>query len=100
VPLLQASGHTKPSFFVTNSHCPEEPIPFILSLSLTKAWQQNLIMLLNEAFGKDIHFGLVKVCGEVGQEQKVRNPANIAEKAVGLYEQEKGAWEMKVWIRE
>lgn len=54
---------------------------------MSKASQQNLVLNLHEAFGKDIHFGLVKACGLVGPENPQLNPTNIANKAVALYEQ-------------
>lgn len=72
----------------------------LLSLSITKASQQNMMVAFNEAFGKDIHFGVIKVCGPVSPEEKVRNPTNIAAKAVELYEQKKGSWELMVSLRD
>lgn len=72
----------------------------LLSLSMSKASQQNMMMAVNEAFGKEIHFGLVKVCGEVSPECKNLNPTNIAEKAVALFEQEKGSWGLMTVIEE
>ena len=73
---------------------------FLLSLSMSKASQQNMIMALDEAFGKDVHFGVIKVCGQVAPENAQLNPTNIAEKAVALYEQKKGSWELTTSIRE
>ncbi|KAK4500219.1 hypothetical protein PRZ48_008406 [Zasmidium cellare] len=100
IPLLQASDHPAPSFFVTNSHLPEAPLPEVLSLSMSKASQQNMFMSLNKAFGKDIHFGLVKACGIVAPTKEKLNPSFIAGKAVELYEQERAKWELSVEIRE
>ena len=85
---------------MTNSHLPETPLPFVVSLSMSKASQQNFVLNLHEAFGKDIHFGLVKVCGVVAPENAQLNPINIANKAVALYEQDKGAWETMTFIKE
>jgi hypothetical protein len=85
---------------VTNSHLPETPVPVLVSLSMSKAGQQNLVLNLHEAFGKDIHFGLVKVCGSVGPENAQLNPTNIANRAVALYEQDRGAWEVMTSIVE
>ena len=59
-----------------------------------------MVMSFNEAFGKDIHFGVIKVCGIVAPENPQLNPTNIAEKAVALYEQQKGAWEVTTVIKE
>jgi len=100
VPLLKESGHPSPSFFVTNSHLPETPMPFLVSLSMSKGSQQNFVLNLHEAFGKDIHFGLVKVCGVVAPENAQLNPINIANKAVTLYEQDKNGWETMTFIKE
>ena len=72
----------------------------LLSLSMSKASQQNMIMGLHEAFGKEIHFGVVKVCGQVAPEKAQLNPTNIAEKAIALYEQPKGSWQLTTVIQE
>ncbi|KAK3707508.1 hypothetical protein LTR37_012151 [Vermiconidia calcicola] len=100
VPLLRSSGHPSPSFLVTNSHFPEAPMPVLLSLSMSKASQQNLVICLNEAFGSEIHFGLIKACGLVGPDNSRLNPTDIAKEAVAMYEQEKGSWEVMVSIRD
>ena len=73
-------------------------MPIVVSLSMSKAGQQTLVLTLHEAFGKDIHFGLVKACGLVGPEMPQLNPTNIANRAVALYEQEKGKWEVMTSI--
>ncbi len=65
-----------------------------------KASQQNVMLALDGAFGKEIHFGVVRVHGVVGPEYPNRNPTNIAEKAHDLYEQKKGEWKFKVDITE
>ena len=100
VPLLRKSGHPSPSFFCTNSHLPEQPLAVLLSLSMSKASQQNMMMSLNEAFGTEIHFGVIKVHGVVAPENRELNPTNIAEKAVALFEQKKGSWELMTSIKE
>lgn len=71
-----------------------------LSLAMSKASQQNMMTSLNQAFGKDVHIGVVKVCGNVAPENKYLNPTYIANKAVELYEQDKAGWELKTSIRE
>ena len=60
-------------------------MPILLSLSMSKASQQNMMMSLNAAFGEDIHFGVIKVCGVVAPENPRLNPINIAKNAVALY---------------
>lgn len=99
IPLLKSSGQTSPSFFVTNSHFPESPLPVLMSLSLAKAGQWNMMMSLDQAFGKDVHFGLVRVCGAVAPENQNLNPTNIAKKAVELWEQDRAAWKFETFIR-
>ena len=59
-----------------------------------------MVMSLDEAFGNDIHFGLIKVCGSVAPENPQLNPKNIAAKTMALYEQEKGSWELMTFVRE
>lgn len=59
-----------------------------------------MVMSLNEAFGEQIHFGVIKVCGEVAPENAQLNPTNIAEKAVALFEQKKGSWDLTTVIKE
>lgn len=57
-------------------------MPILLSLSMAKAAQQNLVTCLHEAFGEKIHFGVVKVCGLVSEEAVVLNPTEIARRGV------------------
>ncbi|KAI7377563.1 hypothetical protein KC336_g19528, partial [Hortaea werneckii] len=85
IPLLLKSHFNKPIFFVTGTWLVEKPLPALLSLSAVKASQQNMIMSLHEAFGKDIHFGLIKVMGVVKPDAKGTNPTNIARKTLELY---------------
>ena len=59
-----------------------------------------MVMSLNEAFGADIHFGVIKACGPVSPDFPNLNPTNIADKAVALYEQKKGSWELTTSIKE
>jgi len=77
----------KPSLLVTNSHLPWDPVPALLSLSLTKAAQANLVTSYYRAY-KDagIHIGLVRVQGVVADEKKRLNAKNIGEETWGFYE--------------
>jgi len=100
IPLLKAGGSPSPSFFVTNSNLPEQPVPFVISLSMSKASQQNFMMSLHQVYGNEIHFGLIKACGPVANENAHLNPANIAEKAIELYEQKKGSWGLEIFIKD
>lgn len=52
IPLLQRTGHDKPSFIVTNTFLTAKPLPVLLSLSASKAAQHNMVRNLHEAFGK------------------------------------------------
>ncbi|KAH7122596.1 hypothetical protein B0J11DRAFT_437697 [Dendryphion nanum] len=102
IPKLQSLAAThpshKPSLLVTNSHLPWDPIPDLLSLSLVKASQRNLVQSLGRAFEKDgIHAGLIAVEGTVTLENKVLNPTTIAERTWGFFEKGEG---LEVNIRE
>lgn len=71
---------------------PEDPLPFLMSLSLVKASQQNMTQSLNKVFGKDIHIAIVKVGGQVDPKNPKMNPDLIAGKILELYEQKKENW--------
>ncbi|KAF2823770.1 NAD(P)-binding protein [Ophiobolus disseminans] len=95
--LAQSNTSLKPSLLVTNSHLPWDPVPELLSLSLVKAAQRNMVQSLHRAFsGKGVQVGLVNVEGEVKEENKVRNPRVIAEMAVGFWESGKEGLEINV----
>jgi hypothetical protein len=80
-----------PSFFVTNSHLPWDPAPQLLSLSVVKASQANMVESLYRAFtDSGVHIGLVHVEGAVTLENKVLNPVNIAQQTYNFYESGKG----------
>jgi NAD(P)-dependent dehydrogenase (short-subunit alcohol dehydrogenase family) len=82
----------KPALLVTNSHLPREPNPELLSLSLNKAAQRNLVLSLAKAFvNTNVHLGLISVEGTVAPENEHLNPKNIAEKTWEFYEQGKGS---------
>ncbi|KAF2715050.1 short-chain dehydrogenase/reductase-like protein SDR [Pleomassaria siparia CBS 279.74] len=88
--LAAKSPTTKPSLLVTNSHLPWDPVPQLLSLSLVKAAQRNMVTSLSRAYGeRGVHFGLITVQGIVSPEAKVVNPKNIAEKAWNFFEEGK-----------
>lgn len=72
-------------------------MPILLSLSAVKASQQNIVHSLREAFGKEIHIGLVKVGGQVSVEDPKLNPIAIAEKVVGFYEKGMGGSGSEGW---
>jgi NAD(P)-dependent dehydrogenase (short-subunit alcohol dehydrogenase family) len=84
IPKMQAlkkeNPSAKPTILVTNSHLPWAPFSGLLSLSLTKASQMNIVQSLAEGV-KDVRFGLVHVEGVVSPEEPSRNPNNIAEVA-------------------
>jgi NAD(P)-dependent dehydrogenase (short-subunit alcohol dehydrogenase family) len=93
---LAKSKSLKPTFLVTSSHLPWDPVPQLLSLSLTKAAQRNMVQSFALAF-KDsgVKIGVLSVEGEVKPENKVLNPKTIAERAVGWWERGEG-WEVSV----
>ncbi|PVI03468.1 NAD(P)-binding protein, partial [Periconia macrospinosa] len=78
----------KPALLVTNSHLPFSPLPFLLSLSLSKAAQRNLVHNLHLAFrDKGVHVGLVSVHGVVGEDKAKGeiSAGEVAEKAWGFW---------------
>lgn len=96
--LKKSNPSSKPSLLVTNSHLPWAPVPQLLSLSLVKAAQRNLVQSLNTAFEESgIHVGLVSVEGVVAPENEKLNPGNIAEVTYGFYEAGEG---LDVRVRE
>jgi hypothetical protein len=85
---------------VTNSALPWDPVPQLLSLSLVKASQRNMVQSFHRAFGESgVHIGLISVEGAVAPENKVLNPKTIAERAVAFWEANKKE-EVEVNIRE
>ncbi|GIZ41725.1 hypothetical protein CKM354_000502100 [Cercospora kikuchii] len=103
IPLLQkhngADTSHPPSLIVTSSHLPEEPEPYLLSLSAVKACQQNVVHSLRKAFGEQVHIGVIKVCGVVSPEEPTRNPENIAKEIVVFYELDRKDWGSDVFVR-
>ncbi|XP_014559976.1 hypothetical protein COCVIDRAFT_90534 [Bipolaris victoriae FI3] len=97
IPKLQALAKSntslKPALLVTSSHLPWDPIPQLLSLSLVKASQKNMVDSFRRYFGDSgIHFGLIHVEGTVAPENKVLNPGTIAKKTVSFWESGKGEY--------
>ncbi|KAH8725265.1 hypothetical protein GQ44DRAFT_707436 [Phaeosphaeriaceae sp. PMI808] len=91
IPKLQAlaksTPSSKPALLVTNSHLPWDPLPQLLSLSLVKASQRNMVQSFNRAFGESgVHAALISVEGVVTPENKVLNPITIAERTVEFWE--------------
>lgn len=91
IPKLQSVAKSnkslKPALLVTNSHLPWDPVPQLLSLSLIKASQRNMVQNFNRAFTESgVHVGLVNVEGTVTPESKVLNPKTIAERVVAFWE--------------
>jgi len=85
--LAKLNSSLKPALLVTNSHLPWDPVPQLLSLSLVKAAQRNMVQSLQRAFGgSGVQIGLVSVEGVVAPENRVRNPRTIAEMAVEFWE--------------
>jgi hypothetical protein len=90
----------KPALLVTNSALPWDPVPQLLSLSLVKAAQRNMVQSFNRAFAdRGVHVGLISVEGQVAPENKVLNPTTIAEKTVEFWERAV-VGELEVNVRE
>jgi short-subunit dehydrogenase len=91
----------KPMILVTNSGLWIEPMTELLTLSLTKAAQRNLVGSLAQVAVKDgIHVALLSPMGVVSPEMKNRNPKNIAVKAWELYAEERDHWSLETQIDE
>lgn len=93
--LAKSSSRDKslppPSLLVTNSHLPWDPVPELLSLSLVKAAQRNMVQSFNRAFAESgVHAGLISVEGVVESQNKNLNPANIAQQTWDFYAGGKG----------
>jgi short-subunit dehydrogenase len=85
--LAKSNSASKPALLVTSSHLPWDPVPQLLSLSLVKASQKNMVESFNRAFADSgVHIGLIYVEGSVALENKVLNPKTIAEKTVAFWE--------------
>ena len=97
--LAKSNSSLKPALLVTNSHLPWDPVPQLLSLSLVKASQRNMVQSFNRALSDSgVQIGLITVEGVVAPENKVLNPKTIAERIVEFWE--KGAKdELEVNIR-
>lgn len=87
--LAKSNKAAKPALLVTSSHLPWDPAPPLLSLSLTKASQMNMVQNLARAFA-DVHIGLIHVEGVVSPEMKKRSPTNIARETVEFWERGEG----------
>ncbi|RMZ73223.1 short-chain alcohol dehydrogenase [Pyrenophora seminiperda CCB06] len=84
---LASKASFNPALLVTNSHLPWDPVPQLLSLSLVKAAQKNMVDSLNRAYSASgVHVGLLHVEGVVAPTNKVLNPKTIAERAVKFWE--------------
>ncbi|KAH7006690.1 hypothetical protein EDB82DRAFT_423436 [Fusarium venenatum] len=70
VELANTPSQYKPALIVTSSMLPLKPMPDLFALSLVKAAQLNL----------GVHVGVINVAGFVSEEEKERNPKNIADK--------------------
>ncbi|RAR14367.1 short-chain dehydrogenase/reductase-like protein SDR [Stemphylium lycopersici] len=95
IPKLQAlakyNNSLKPALLVTSSHLPWDPVPQLLSLSLVKASQKNMVESFHRAFSDSgVHSGLVHVGGAVAPKNKILNPATIAERTVAFWESGEG----------
>ncbi|KAF2446580.1 short-chain dehydrogenase/reductase-like protein SDR [Karstenula rhodostoma CBS 690.94] len=89
--LKKTNPASKPSLLVTSSFLPREPVPQLLSLSLVKASQRNMVHSFNLTFQESgVHVGLINAGGVVAPENKNLNPKNIAEKAYAFYESGEG----------
>lgn len=86
----EEGAKVRPALLVTSSALPWDPVPALLSLSLVKAAQKNMVESFARAWeGKGVHVGLVFVEGPVAPENKVLNPKTIAERTVAFWKEGK-----------
>lgn len=93
----RSKGGERPGFIVTSSALPEEPMPELFALSLTKAAQKNLVKSLWLVYGgpgKGVCVGVVNVAGPVDSEG--RSPAVVAGRLWEWYEAGEGGFEVVV----
>lgn len=81
VELAKTPSQYKPALVVTSSMLPFEPMTDLFALSLVKAAQLNLVHSLAKVYKpQGVHVGVINVAGFVSEEEKERNPKNIADK--------------------
>ncbi|RGP66696.1 hypothetical protein FSPOR_6436 [Fusarium sporotrichioides] len=81
VELANTPSQYKPALIVTSSMLPFEPMTDLFALSLVKAAQLNLVHSLAKVYKpQGVHVGVINVAGFVSEEEKERNPKNIADK--------------------
>ncbi|KAL3605100.1 hypothetical protein FPOAC2_00042 [Fusarium poae] len=79
VELANTPSQYKPALIVTSSMLPFEPMTDLFALSLVKAAQRNLVQSLAMVYKpQGVHVGVINVAGFVSEEEKERNPKNIA----------------------
>ncbi|KAK5131264.1 hypothetical protein LTR08_001169 [Meristemomyces frigidus] len=102
IPLLQqAPPATSPSLFITSTtQLYKEPLPSLVSLSMSKSAQRALVLSLHAQYGSAVHIALLSVGGIVSPEAKNLNPAHIADEAWALYQQPRGEWKREVEVLE
>ncbi|KAK5996547.1 hypothetical protein PT974_01882 [Cladobotryum mycophilum] len=102
IPLLQKLGETdpnsRPTFLVTSSLLPADPIPDLFVLSMVKAAQKNMVQSMAKTWGHEIHIGVLTVGGVVDPSFETLNPLNIASQAWKWFDQPKGqqTFEMEI----
>lgn len=104
IPILldesRALPDWKPSFLVTSSALPVDPIPQLFSLSMAKAAQANMVKSLEKTYTHlGIHIGLVVVGGAMSDNALI-SPTLVAEQAWLLFAQNRESWTTQVTIRE
>ncbi|KAE8406385.1 hypothetical protein BDV37DRAFT_243096 [Aspergillus pseudonomiae] len=90
----------KPTFLVTSSLLPVDPIPELFSLSMAKAAQANMVKSLQKFVAKGTHVGMVVVGGIVSPDSEFMNPTTIAQQAWELFNQDGADWKSQVSILE
>ena len=97
--LAKADSEARPSFLVTSSLLPKDPIPDLFSLSMVKAAQRNLVQSLSKEWSHHgIHIGMVVVGGAVDVSAETLNPPNIASHAWELFNEPGSAQSFEVEV--
>ncbi|TKA61211.1 hypothetical protein B0A49_06872 [Cryomyces minteri] len=99
--LSRSDPSSKPSLLVTNGLLHTYPMPDLFSLCMVKSAQRSLVECLAKTYNpQGVHVGLVTVGGQVMEDAKQLNPANIAQKTWELFDQARGAWKWETQILE
>ena len=100
LPHIQALAKSRPdahhALFVTLGAIIHQPFAPVFSLSMSKAAQANMTMLLAEENKDIVHVALVTVDGIASMQEKLKNPSNAVSRFWEIYEQKIGGWNFEM----